>query len=100
MRFDGTSNPVAGSRVAPPVPLAAPETEAAEAAGFDPLSPVQRLHDAAEHGENDVLRALPRQVGGLGHLLDECRLRQAAIGHGLVCRQRGGVGVAATRARP
>ena len=38
-----------------------------------------------------------REAGGVGHLLDERRLRQAAVGHGFVSRQRGAV--AATKAR-
>ena len=92
-------HPVAGPRVAGRARLAAPETEAAEAAEFDLLSPVQRLHDAPDHGVNDDLGALLRQAGGVGHLPDECRLRQVAVGHWGRLLSRGGI-VATTRAGP
>ena len=68
--------------------LAAPETETAEAAEFDLLSTLQRLHDAAEHGVDDDLGALPGEAGDVGHLLDERRLRRAAIGHRFDCRHK------------
>ena len=42
----------------------------------------EHLHDAAEHGVDDDLGALLREAGDVGHLLDERRLRQAAVGHG------------------
>ena len=60
---------------------AAPETETAEAAEFDFLPLVQRLRDAAEQGVDDNL--------GVGHLLDERRLRQAVFGHGPFSSARG-----------
>ena len=68
-----------------PVRLAAPEPETAEAAEFDLLPLVQRLRDAAEDGVDDDLGALLREVGGVGHLLDERHLRQGAVRHGFVC---------------
>ena len=48
----------------------------------------QRRHDVAEHGVDDDFGALLREAGDMGHLLDERRLRQAAVGHGLVYRRK------------
>ena len=42
----------------------------------------------AEHRVDDDLGALLREAGGVGDLLDERRLCQAAYGHGLVFRRR------------
>ena len=77
--------------------LAAPEAKAAEAAEFDFLLAAERLGDAAEHGLDDDFGTLLREVGDVGHLLDERRLRQSVFGHGFVCRQK--YAVAAVRAR-
>ena len=71
---------VAGPGVAAAARLAAPETETAEAAEFDLLALLQRRHDVAEHGVDDDFGALLREAGGIGHLLDERRLRKAAFG--------------------
>ena len=67
------------------------------AAKFDSLPVVQRRRDAAEQGVDDDLGALLREIGGVGHLLHERRLRQVAVDHGFVCRQKGAV--VAARAR-
>ena len=40
---------------------------------------MHRLHDAAEHGVDDDFGALLREAGGVGYLLDELRLRKAAV---------------------
>ena len=82
---------VAGPGVAAPVRLAAPEPETAEAAEFHLLPSVQRLDDAAEHGVDDDFGVPLREAGGVGHLVDERRLRQVAFGHGLVFRRKGAV---------
>ncbi len=79
---------VARSGVAAAARLAAPETETAEAAEFDLLPLSQRLRDVAEHGADNNFGALLREAGGIGHLLNERRLRKAAFGHGLVFRRK------------
>ena len=74
-------HPVAGPGVAAPVRLAVPEAKAAEAAEFHFLPPAQRFHDAAEHGFDDRLGVLLREVGTAGHVFHEHCLRQATFGH-------------------
>ncbi len=79
---------VAGPGVAAAARRAAPETETAEAAEFDLLPLVQRRRHVAEHGVDGDFGALLREAGGIGHLLDERRLRKAAFSHGLVYRRK------------
>ena len=51
------------------------------------ISRINKSLDAVLHGVDDDLGALLREAGGVGYLLDERRLRQAAVGHGFGCRQ-------------
>ena len=81
MRFDATStrSPVLGLRAVCGSRLRRRKLPKPRSSTFSPRCSV--FHDAAEHGVNDDLGALLRQAGGVGHLLDERRLRQAAVGH-------------------
>ena len=54
--------------------LVVPEAKTAEAAEFDPVPPVHRVHDAAEHGIDDGFGVLLSEAGDAGHLLRERRV--------------------------
>ena len=83
----------------PGVAAAAPETETAEAAEFDPLPLLQRRRHVAEHGVDADFGALLREAGSIGHLLDERRLRYAAPGTTKTRTEKSPPGVERLRSR-
>src|SRR4051812_39417946 len=72
---------VAGFRVAALSRLALAQPETAEPAQLHFLAAVQRLDDAPEHGVDDYLGVLLREIGHARNFLDELRLGHAAIRH-------------------
>jgi hypothetical protein len=62
---------VAGFRIPSLAGLTAPEPEAAKPPKLDLVAAMERVHDGLEHGVDDDLGVLLRQVGDPGDFLDE-----------------------------